>query len=243
MIAAACHIHSNWSYDGTWSLEELAAEFARRDFRVLLMSEHDRGFNPERFSRYRDACAQASNDKVLLVPGIEYSDADNAVHVLVWGVATFLGEALPTLALLEAARAANGLAVLAHPTRRSAWKSYEPAWSEYLLGMEVWNRKTDGWAPSKTAGALMKHSTLVPFVGMDFHVAKQFFPLTMGLDITSGVNEGAVLECLRARRVRALAFGRPVAAAMGGLLGEALNSAERCRKHAAAGYRALLPSR
>jgi hypothetical protein len=26
-IAAACHIHSDWSYDGKWPLPKLAAEF------------------------------------------------------------------------------------------------------------------------------------------------------------------------------------------------------------------------
>src|ERR1700690_1085346 len=121
-VLAASHIHSDWSYDGSWSLQALSKRFCERGYRVLMMTEHDRGFTPDRFAEYREACAEASSPEMLVMPGIEYSDADNRVHVLVWGV-PFLGEELPTAEMLEAVRLANGVAVLAHPSRRSAWTS------------------------------------------------------------------------------------------------------------------------
>src|SRR5258708_1224111 len=96
MIKAACHIHSDWSYDGKWPLAELAKEFARRGYGVLMMTEHDRGFSEKRWSEYREACAQASSTDILVVPGIEYSDGANPVHVLTWGAVPFLGENMPT---------------------------------------------------------------------------------------------------------------------------------------------------
>jgi len=122
-VLAACHVHSKWSYDASWSLEALSDRFSRRGSRILMMTEHDRGFSASRLEQYRAACAQASSDKILVVPGIEYSDATNRTHVLVWGNIPFLGEGLPTGEMLEAARAANGLAVLAHPSRQDAWRT------------------------------------------------------------------------------------------------------------------------
>jgi len=238
MVTAACHVHSDWSYDGKWPLARLAAEFGRRGYRVLLMTEHDRGFTPDRLARYRESCARASSDKVLFIPGIEYSDASNTIHILVWGPVPFLGENLPTASLLESVHSANGLAVMAHPARRDAWQQFDAAWSESLLGIEVWNRKTDGWSPSKAALSLMQGTELLATVGMDFHDRKQMFPLTMELDVLSAIDENSVLECLRARRCRALAFGRPVPNVTSGWLGSALRSAENCRRTAAVVYRA-----
>ncbi|MGA2870801.1 MAG: hypothetical protein ABSF34_16765 [Verrucomicrobiota bacterium] len=210
MVKAACHIHSDWSYDGKWSLPKLAGEFGQRGYRVLLMTEHDRGFTAARLNEYRAACAEASSAAVRVVPGIEYSDASNTLHILVWGLDSFLGEALPTGELLKQVKSAGGIAVLAHPSRKEAWKQFDPQWASYLLGIEVWNRKTDGWAPGKDAGPLMAGTSLLPFVGMDFHTPRQFFPLATELDIEPAITESSVLECLNSRRCRAMALNRPV---------------------------------
>ena len=204
---AACHIHSSWSYDGSWPLDELSAKFAHRGCRVLMMTEHDRGFTQKRYQEYREACAAASSKNILVVPGIEYSDAENRVHVLVWGVNRFLGESLPTSKMLEAVQANDGVSVLAHPTRKAAWTSFELDWAEKLLGIEVWNRKYDGWAPSKTAPDLLSTRKQIPFVGLDFHRRRQLFPLTMALEIDSKITEETVVQSLRERRCHGLAFG------------------------------------
>src|SRR5262245_42830319 len=125
-VAAACHVHSSWSYDGSWSLEALASAFFERGYRILMITEHDRGFTESRRLEHREACAHASSEDIMLLPGIEYSDSTNTVHVLVWGHVPFLGEGLPTDALLKSVKASNGVAVLAHPSRRDAWKVFDP---------------------------------------------------------------------------------------------------------------------
>src|SRR4051794_11919959 len=105
MVRAACHIHSEWSYDAKWPITALANEFGRRGYRVVMMTEHDRGFTEARRQEHRAACADASSEKVFVLPGIEYSDAANAVHVLVWGPVPFVGENVPTHELLKAVKA------------------------------------------------------------------------------------------------------------------------------------------
>jgi hypothetical protein len=232
-ILAACHVHSEWSYDGSWSLEALSAKFSRRGCRVLMMTEHDRGFSASRLEEYRRACAQASSDKILVVPGIEYSDAANRVHVLVWGDVPFLGESLPTSEMLAAVKAANGIAVLAHPSRKSAWQCFEPEWADWLLGIEVWNRKYDGWAPSETSPGLLCKVKAVHFVGLDFHTKRQSFPLDMALEMQAEVSESAVLDCLRSRHCEPRAFGAPLTRHLFRTALPALRMAERSRKAAA----------
>ena len=77
--------------DGRWTLGQLAEAFADRHYQVVLTAEHDRTFDAVRWEQYRAACANASTDRVRIVPGIEYSDGENLVHVPVWGAEDFLG--------------------------------------------------------------------------------------------------------------------------------------------------------
>jgi hypothetical protein len=232
-VLAVCHVHSSWSYDGSWSLEELSTKFSQRGCRVLMMTEHDRGFTAGRFEEYRRACTQASSEKILVVPGIEYSDAANRVHVLVWGPVPFLGESLPTSEMLDGVKAANGVAVLAHPSRKNAWQCFTPQWADKLLGIEVWNRKYDGWAPSETAPTLMSGADVIPFVGLDFHTQRQSFPLAMTLDMEGSITEDRVLECLHSRCCSPRAFGAPLGRDLFRKALPALRMAERSRRTAA----------
>jgi hypothetical protein len=232
-IKIACHVHSDWSYDGKWPLPNLAAAFPERGYRVVMMTEHDRGFSEARRLEHREACAKTSFESLLLVPGIEYSDASNTVHVLVWGPVPFLGEGVPTGELLREVSRFGGIAVLAHPSRRQAWKVYDRAWATHLLGVEVWNRKTDGWAPSKTAPAVLKGTSLLEFVGLDFHDRNQFFPLAMEISLAGALSENALLGELRSCRGRARAFGFAVSCFRRIPSRLALNALERCRRTAA----------
>lgn len=239
MFPAACHVHSNWSYDAKWSLTELANEFADRGYRILMMTDHDRGFSEARRLEHREACARASSDKILVVPGIEYADPQNVVHILVWGPVPFLGENLQTIDLLKGVQQANGIAVMAHPARRAAWKIFEPIWCDYLLGMEVWNRKADGWSPSVEAERLIRGTNLVPFVCLDFHAKNQMFPLSMAMHIEGAVTEDSVLNCLRSRACEAMAFSEPAQSVMNGWVRAALDPAERVRRTGASLYKQL----
>ena len=236
-VAAVCHVHSRWSYDGSWSLPALSAKFRRRGCRVLMMTEHDRGFTAARLEEYRQACAQVSSEELLVVPGIEYSDAANRVHVLVWGRVPFLGENLPTGEMLEAVKAADGVAIFAHPSRKNAWECFEARWAGLILGIETWNRKYDGWSPSETAPPLLEKAGAIPFVGLDFHTQRQSFPLTMALNLhdqVTQITEDTVLECVRSRRCSPRAFRAPLSQDLLQNMLPALRLAERSRQTAAA---------
>lgn len=233
-VLAACHIHSNWSYDGSYTIEALSDKFSRAGYRVLMMTEHDRGFSPERLCQLRQLCNKATTEDLLIIPGIEYSDAANRVHILVWGDVPFLGENLPTMETLQKVKQAGGVAVFAHPFRRNAWQCFEQSWGDMLTGIEVWNRKYDGWAPNRIARDLQRSAGAVPFVGLDFHTQKQFFPLGMAMDLDSAVTEQAVLDCIRSRRVSPQVLGFAVEGELVRhalpILGAAEASRKRCAK-------------
>ena len=212
---AACHVHSEWSYDAEWTLEELATEFSNQGCEIVLMSEHDRGWDQQRWSVYKEACREASSDHLLMVPGIEYSDPRNAIHVLVWGSEDFLGEGLETPELLKRVCDAGAVAVLAHPERKRAWELFKPEWYQHLLGVEVWNRKTDGWAPSLRGIEAWQEHGMIPFASLDFHRKNQFYPLRMAFDMESACTEVAVFSALSRELISPVFKGNPLIPVLG----------------------------
>ncbi|MBI5105244.1 MAG: hypothetical protein HZB46_09730 [Solirubrobacterales bacterium] len=208
-VRAALHVHSTWSYDGSWELATIARRFALLGYDAVLLAEHDKGYDEARWRALQEACAAASTPKLVLVPGIEYSDADNTVHVPVWGVGTpFLGEGRPTLETLQRAREAGAVSMLAHPARKRAHERVTGEWLELLCAVETWNGKYDGWTPSAIAGGLRERAPhLQGLFGLDFHLARQLLPLAMVGEVDGPVTAAAVVEALGAGALRPDALG------------------------------------
>jgi len=137
---------------------------------------------------------------------------------------------MPTSEMLAAVKAEDGLAVLAHPSRKRAWECFESQWADQLLGIEAWNRKYDGWAPSETSSELLDRAGAVPFVGLDFHTERQSFPLAMALDVQSDFTEETILDCLRSRRCSPRLFGAALSQDLLRRVLPALRVAERSRR-------------
>jgi hypothetical protein len=233
-VRVAAHVHSDWSYDGSWTLDALAAELGRRGYDAALMSEHDRGLDAARWQAYQAACAAASAGGALLIPGIEYSDADNIVHVPAWGDLPFLGEGLATGELLDQVDVHGGVAIFAHPARRDALNVIDPACLDRFTGIEVWNRKYDGYAPSRAAADLLRrHPGALATVGLDFHTRKQFHPLAMVMDLEGGATAAGIIDAIRGRRAQAMAFRMPALTLTRGAAWPAMREVERARKGAA----------
>ena len=204
------HVHSDWSYDGSWPLERIAQLFSRLGVNLVLMTEHDTGFAPSRFAEYRRACEGASTRRCRLVPGIEYSSPDNRVHLLTWGLAHFLAEHRPVEETLARVAEGGGVAVFAHPARQDAWRLMQADWLPLLAGIEIWNRKTDGVAPGAAALRLHRETGLAALVGIDFHRARQLWPLDHVMSSDDIDPERAVVEALQQRALRPRAFSAPL---------------------------------
>lgn len=242
MVRVAAHVHSSWSYDAHWSLRDIARAFRRRHYDVVLMSEHDRSFDERTWADYQLACQEASTEGSLLVPGIEYEDFDGVVHVPVWGDGVpFLGAARPTLELLRDARAENAIAVLAHPWRRQALSRYEREWGPLLTAIEIWNRKYDGIAPGRQLKRFADREGIDPFVSLDFHTSRQFFPLAMSISLAGEPSTASLVKAIGDGHFRPEFLGLSVLRFTGGLEGAALRSIETVRRGIRGPLRRLRP--
>lgn len=233
MLRVATHVHSDWSYDGSWSLPSLARAFRRRGYGTVLMCEHDRGFSQARWENYQEACAEASIEGLLLVPGIEYADSDNVVHSPAWGDIPFLGAGRDPLALLADVSAAGGTAVLAHPTRRAAFRRLDADCYRHYSAIETWNRKYDGLAPSAEARALALEHGRPGLASLDFHRRKQFAPLAVMLDVRGPVTRTTVQESLAHGLWVSRAARLDLERCYGGPVGRFLSTAELSRRRLA----------
>jgi hypothetical protein len=206
------------------------------------MSEHSRGFSAAKWHEYVEACQAASTSRVTLVPGIEYGDADDVVHIPVWGQVPFFGEAPPVSALLADVTEAGGTAVWAHPWRKDAWRRFDPSWSQHLGAIEVWNRKYDGIAPNRRSVDLSRREGTRPFVALDFHNRRQLFPLSLALRLDdsagsagtgpapAGVTADSVYAALQAGQFAPRAFGLAVEWLSAGLPAATLRALESGRR-------------
>jgi hypothetical protein len=226
----AVHVHSTWSYDGRLTLDEVARTLAGLRYDAVMMCEHDTDFDAARWEEYRAACARAGAGQIALIPGIEYGDADNTVHVPVWGAREFLGDRRPTLDLLKDARAAGAAAVLAHPDRRRAHELVTDEWLSLVAGVEVWNRKYDGVAPSRSGLALLERApNAVPTLGLDLHARKQLFPFWLRLPAHRPLDERGVADALLAGERHVFA-GAPARMVCRRLPNAALGAGEQLRR-------------
>jgi hypothetical protein len=240
-VRIAAHVHSSWSYDGQWSLDKIAGTFRRLRYDVVLMAEHDRGFDEDRWSEYQRACAAAATPDLLLVPGMEYSDPDNVVHTVVWGTSVpFLGEGKATLDVLRAASDHGAITLFAHPWRRNAIARYRPDWAPLLSAVEIWNRKYDGVAPNADALAMADRLGLARFVSLDFHTSRQLFPLALSARLSGARSCASVIGALADRAYRPEFLGLPAAQLTDGLEGAILRDLEGMRRHTMSALRGRL---
>lgn len=231
-LRTVLHAHSTWSYDGSWELGAIARLFGRMGASAVMMSEHDTGFDPDRFGAYRAACAAASTRTCTLIPGIEYSSPDNDIHILTWGLTEFLAEHRPVAETLARVADTGGVAVFAHPVRRDAWAQFDPDWVPHLAAIELWNRKSDGIAPGMRARDLLAQTGLPATTGVDFHRAKQVYPLGNLIGVPDGMDpEAGLVDGLRAGRIIPTAFGRSLLDSRGDLKPDGVHRRlERARK-------------
>jgi predicted metal-dependent phosphoesterase TrpH len=181
------HVHSTYSYDSETPLAEVAAMARRRRLAVVVQTEHSNEMTTASHALYRAEAARLSTDGVFIEPGVEYASADNAIHVLVLGIDAFWEDLARFQVerigdLLNRVRDGGGLSILAHPERAHALDKLPPGVLHLFDGIEVWNGKTDRWAPSPRA--LEALASFVPTgrtafatAGLDLHRLTDFVPV------------------------------------------------------------------
>ena len=165
------HVHSTLSYDGEHTLAELASFGRARGYSFIGMTEHSDTFDDAKMKVLVDECERLSNDRFLLIAGIEFSCEGN-LHLIGLGIRHFTGVKDP-ITVARFIRAQGGLAVVSHPSRYG----YEipPALVGEIDGIEVWNASNDGrFVPDGKVidlwrGLKRRNQALAAFGGQDLH--------------------------------------------------------------------------
>lgn len=243
-LRLAPHIHTEASDDSSWSLSRLVKVLSCAGFHGMLVSDHDRTMDADRWKRLQADCDRVADlHDFIIVPGVEYQDPDHIVHIPVFGRMSFDHRSPDIGQLLVRAHDHGAAAIFAHPKRRDAWERFSPDWAQHLAGIEVWNRKYDGVSPNTWAQKTAAELGLLPTVALDWHGPRQLFPLAIHVPVPApGSNverSEAVVASIVSGAARATALGVDVTRLHRGPVGALLRSSERIRQLAAPRIRRL----
>ena len=230
MVKTAFHVHSDWSYDGRWSLDKVSEVFMDRGYDAVMLCEHCRTFDEHRWNDYVSACLDTRSG-AMLVPGIEYSDPTNTTHVPVWGLEHFIGPEPDMENLVSSLKQQNmnRFAVFAHPTRRDAWKHVTDDFLDVMNAVEIWNRKTDGFAPSRNASVFINESRK-PIAALDFHSDRQRFPFVLEIEAEDDADGNGIIQALAGGRHQSTFLGKVCHGNQSWLKKATLRNAENARR-------------
>ncbi|NUQ11009.1 MAG: hypothetical protein HUU26_01610 [Gemmatimonadaceae bacterium] len=199
-VRAALHVHSTYS-DGELSLREVRELFLRDGCRVVFMADHADAFDADRLAAYAAECASLSDERLTLLPGLEFGCV-RRMHVVGYGIVALPGSDDPT-DVIAFIGAHGGVSVIAHPAPEHL--PWIPTFRALPDGIEAWNTKYDGAsAPRPAVFALIRQLQarrpgLKAFYGQDLHWRHQFRGLFAEMSPASAERED-LLGALRAGR-------------------------------------------
>ncbi len=191
------HIHTIYSHDGHLAPTAIREKALALGCGFAVVCDHAEDLTADLYQRQGEDCARASDDRFLLVPGLEY--AFGTVHLLGIGALRQIRAENP-VSCLEAIREAGGMTVWAHP-RFSDLRRHE-RW-DLLDGIEVWSaRYGTKYAPASALCRAVRTlreggARLSGYPGLDAHREEQIKPLFLEAEAARLDQEG-LLGGLRA---------------------------------------------
>jgi len=198
------HVHTNHSFDGESSIEELVRFCRGNRFAFVCVTEHADRMDEEsvrRAVREYDAC---SGNGVRIIPGFEYAfPEDDGVHLLCVGIREAIREKRIAGAVDEVRRS-GGLAIVAHPSRNGYRIPEEivPA----IDGIEIWNASYDSRYLPDTRSLELWNSVrkrnpgVMAYTGLDMHDIRRYREVFLQLERELPGSEIDVIEELRQGR-------------------------------------------
>lgn len=169
------HIHSDYSRDGRDPLERLREFALERGIAFIGLTDHAEDFAPELFDEYTSHCRTLSDDRVHLIPGLEFRFARHkGLHLLALGLRRWIEPSTPE-EFIEQTRETAALTIMAHPILASY--RVPPAVAGGIDAVEVWNASYNTrFLPDPRAIALLQgiqrdRAGVVGVAGLDQHDA------------------------------------------------------------------------
>jgi hypothetical protein len=176
MFKGVTHVHSTYSPDGEFTLEELREVFVSAGCAFACMSDHAEAFDEDKLRAYQTECDALSDARFRFIAGLEYS-CEQRTHVLGYGVASLITTWNPQ-EVIRHVENQGGVSVIAHP-RGNAFDRIG-TFEVLPHGIETWNTKYDGrYAPRPATFHLLnrlqeRKREMRAFYGQDLHWKKQF---------------------------------------------------------------------
>lgn len=190
------HVHTDWSHDGRDTLAGLVAACRERGIGFVGLTEHAEDLDAARWPEYVAACAAASGDGVVLIPGLEFRFAGfKGLHLLALGLRRWHEPATPEAFAKEVAPDA-AFTIVAHPvlTRHQVPAAVLAA----VDAIEVWNAAYNTrWLPDPRAVRLLHHARrrrpeMVGVAGLDQHDSRNDREIRVRLQARSADPLGAL---------------------------------------------------
>ncbi len=174
-LTGAVHVHSAYSHDGHDPLDRVRDYAVAAGIRFIAMTDHAEDFDAARFAEYVEACRALSDERVTIIPGLEFRFARHrGLHLLACGLDQWLQP--PTLeAFAENVADAAHLTILAHPVL-TAYR-IPPVVYDCIDAVEVWNASYNTrYLPDPRAISLLRavrrqRPAVVAVAGLDQHDA------------------------------------------------------------------------
>ena len=140
-LVGAIHVHSTYSHDGRDSLERLREFALERGIAFIGLTDHAEDLTADRFAEYVAHCARLSDDRVRLIPGLEYRFAGyTGLHLLALGLSRWITPATPA-EFIRQTRDAARLTIVAHPVL--ARYQIPPEVAAEIHAVEFWNASSN----------------------------------------------------------------------------------------------------
>ncbi len=203
-VKGALHVHSNLSHDGRMSVAEVAAFYRCRGYHFVAMGDHSQDMDAAKVRAQVADCAAHSDERFLMIAGIEYTCRQEGMHILGVGCLEVTSEHEP-LPVAQLIRRSGGFAVLAHP-KRFGWQA-SPELLQALDAAEFWNVGYDGrFLPSMLAPAayermLQANPKLLAVPAHDLHSPRGYYDVAVEMELPA-LTRQAVLQSLFAGAYR-----------------------------------------
>jgi predicted metal-dependent phosphoesterase TrpH len=217
VLAVDFHVHS-FPGDGVLPPWDIAVEARRRRLDAVALTNHN-STHSWRLAQWLSGIVPRTG--AMLIPGEELTS--NGYHLAVVGVTAPIDWRQPAASAAAATHAAGGVAIAAHPSRRT-WRSFDDAALLALDGVEVGHPSVHVWADSRRElaefyeRAVRVHPSIAAIGSTDFH---HLAPLGLGRTYVFArpATQAGILDAVRAGRTvacdgRGEAYGPPELVAM-----------------------------